>query len=126
MQRSYLDRLRAILGGMLGSMVVLAALLVWLPAPTFTWWMGHFIAVELGRPLAACGLAAALAVSSWRVRGGILVAAVLVAIPGERTRLYTGSHAAAASIPVLGGRLDDLARDKKGTSTTQRSPPPFF
>jgi acetyl esterase/lipase len=88
MNEGYFARLRRVTGFLLSVLVVAAALLVWLPSPSFGLWMAHFVSVELGRPIAFCGLAAALALSTWRGRWPALLAALLVLVPGERTRLH--------------------------------------
>lgn len=97
--REYLDRLRGVLGFLVLLITVGTALLAWLPTPTFSLWIAHFIAVELGRGLFFCGVAAALAVRRPRWRIVALLAGVAVAIPGERTRLYVSAHPAESPPP---------------------------
>ncbi len=70
------------------------ALLAWLPTATFGWWVAHFISVELGRGLAFCGVAAALAIRRPRWRVVALLSGLAVAVPGERTRLYVSGYPA--------------------------------
>ena len=95
-----MGRLRTILGVMLSATALLGALLVWLPTPWFNLWIAHFVAVELGRQLAFCGLAGALALRDWRFRGLALVASVLCALPAERTRYAVDRLPAAVSRAV--------------------------
>jgi acetyl esterase/lipase len=90
MNEGYFSRLRRVTGFLLSVMVVAAALLVWLPSPSFGLWMAHFVSVELGRQIAFCALAAAVALRTWRGRAPPLLAALLVVVPGERTRLFLG------------------------------------
>lgn len=90
MSDSYFQRLRAVLALLLMLIVVAGAALAVLPSPTFGLWMGHFVAVELGRAVGACGLAAALLFRGGRVRWISLAAALTVVLPGERTRWALG------------------------------------
>jgi len=90
----YLDRLRGVLGFLVLLITFGAALLAWLPTPTFGLWIAHFIAVELGRWWFFCGIAAALAIRRPRWRIAALLVGVVVAIPGERTRYYVSAYPA--------------------------------
>lgn len=96
---SYLVRLRGVLGFLVLLITVGTALLAWLPTPTFGLWMAHFIAVELGRGLFFCGVAAALALRRPRWRIIALLAGIAVAVPGERTRRYVDDYPADAPSP---------------------------